>query len=136
MKVKLKVSPVMIVEVEGDTQAEVFKELAAAQELFQHEKCGCCQSNNIRFVVRQDDEDHDYFELHCLEINCRARLPFGQAGKPKGSLYPKRRFASLSDKGSPSEQEKRIGEKDYAEKHGGFLPNNGWYKYKKEEKKQ
>lgn len=129
MEALIRVDGQTTVKVEGDTHAELFEEIATAKEIYEHSQCGHCKSVNFKYVVRQDEEDNKYYELHCIDSHCRARLPFGLA-KKGGVLYPKRRFASLS----PKEQEKRKDEKDYADKHGGFLPNNGWYKYKPEGK--
>lgn len=125
MKAQLKVRPTLIVEVEGETETDLFEGISSAQEVFEHEKCGHCQNSDLRFVVRQDKEENKYYELHCRNIACRARLPFGQNKKPKGSLYPKRKFESLG----PAEQEQRKVEKEYADKHYGYLDHSGWYKY-------
>lgn len=130
MKAKLKVNSKLIIEVDAETQTDLFQGLSSAQEVFEHEKCGFCSNPNLKFVVRQDDEENKYYELHCSDVKCRARLPFGQAKKPKGNLYPKRRFESLSE----GEQEKRKAEKDYADKHYGYLDHSGWFKYVKEDK--
>jgi hypothetical protein len=131
MKAQLKVRPNLIVEVEGETEADLFENISSSQEVFEHEKCGYCSNTDLRFVVRQDDEENKYYELHCRDAKCRARLPFGQMKKPKGSLYPKRKFDSLS----PSEKEQRQSEKTHADSHYGYLDHNGWYKYKKPENK-
>lgn len=125
MKAKLKVNANLILEVEGDDFAEVFKGLAIATEIFEHAKCGCCSNPNIRHVVRIDDEKNEYYELHCTDVKCRARLPFGQMKKPAGQLYPKNRWDQLSVK----EKQKRAKEEEYANTHHGYLSHNGWYKY-------
>jgi len=130
MKAQLKVRTNLIIEAEGETEADLFENISSAQEVFEHEKCGHCGGVDLRFVVRQDDEENKYYELHCRDTRCRARLPFGQAKKPKGKLYPKRKFESLG----PAEKEQRKAEKEYTDKHFGYLANNGWYKYKGEHK--
>lgn len=128
MKAQIKVGPKLIVEVEGATHTDLFKELAQAQEVFEHEQCGKCKNGDVRFVVREVDKNL-YFELHCRNPHCRARLPFGQAKEPnKGQLYPKRKFGSLGK----NEQKQRASEKDYAEKHYGYLADNGWHKWEKD----
>jgi len=93
-------------EAEGTTHKEVFKELSDLQEVFDHKNCGKCDGDNLRFIVR-NVEDNDFFELHCANRNCRARLSFGQH-KKGGSLFPKRKDAE-----------------------GGWLNNNGWLVYNK-----
>lgn len=130
MKAKLKVNSNLIIEVEQETEADLFEAISSAQEVFEHEKCGYCSNPSLRLAVRQDDEENKYYELHCKDVKCRARLPFGQAKKPKGKLYPKRKFDSLG----PAEKEQRANEKKYAEEHYGYLDHNGWYKYVKESK--
>ena len=93
------------IEVEGEKQKDVFGELARAQEVFQHEACGKCKGGELRFVVRNVD-DNDFYEIHCLDRQCRARLAFGQHKGKEGTLFPRR-------KNSDSE----------------WLPNGGWMKY-------
>ncbi len=140
MKAQIKAGAKLIVEVEGDSETELFENIASAEETFTHEECGHCKGTKLRYAVREDDERNKYYELHCQNLQCRARLPFGVGKKKKGSLYPKRRWDSLSngkledDTKLGGERLKRSDEKEYAEKHGGYLPFNGWYKYKKEDK--
>ena len=126
-KLKLKVSAKAIIEVENDSFEELFEDTAKMQEVFSEDKCGCCNQSNIRYVVRQDSEDNKYYELHCENGNCRARLPFGVKKKGMG-LYPKRRWDQLSK----SEQAKRISQQEQCTKFG-WLPNRGWYKWKEVE---
>lgn len=136
MKAQIKTKPNLIVEVEGDTQTELFEAIAMGEEVFSHAECGYCKNTNISFVVREDKEGNNYYELHCKDIRCRARLPFGVAKTPKGSMYPKRRWDTLSNGKTEDktklagERLKRANEKEYADKHGGYLEHNGWYKYK------
>ena len=75
MKVKYKVGDKLEFELEGAGQKEIFKELATIQEIFAEEKCGLCDSTNLRFVVRNVD-GNDYYKLRCNE--CGAILAFGQ----------------------------------------------------------
>jgi hypothetical protein len=108
MKVKYRVSDKLEFELEGSGQKEVFKELALIQEIFGEESCGLCGSTNIKFIVR-NVEGNDYYELRCMD--CGALLAFGQH-KKGGTLFPKR--------------------KDDDNK---YLPNRGWHKWTKDEKK-
>lgn len=91
----------LTLKVTGETQKDLFRELARAQDVFEAEQaCGICQGTEISFRVR-GVEDNEYFELQCA---CGARFQFGQHRKG-GSLFPKRRNES------------------------GPLPNGGWSKW-------
>ena len=107
MKALYNVNGRLQFEVEGSGQKELFKELATIQEIFGEEKCSVCNKNNIRFVVR-NVEDNDYYELRCSD--CGAVLSFGQH-KKGGTLFPKRKDES-----------------------GNYLPNKGWHKWSKDSK--
>jgi hypothetical protein len=77
----------LAIKVSGSTQKEVFKELAAAQDVFDAEsRCRLCESPDLAFRVRTID-GNDFFELACR--HCQAVFPFGQH-KTGGSLFPKR----------------------------------------------
>ena len=92
----------LVIKVEAEHQKGLFKELAAAQEVFESEaECGCCRSKELRFRVRIVDEN-EFYELAC---NCGARFEFGQH-KKGGSLFPKRRAED-----------------------GTALPHRGWAKW-------
>lgn len=107
---------------EGETQKDVFRQLSSLQEVFEETECGVCGDDDIRFVVRTVD-DNDFYELHCLgwkydtniqQYNyCRAKLAFGQHKGKEGTLFPKRK-----------------------DKDGNWLPNNGWTRWKPEDKKE
>ena len=91
------------VEVEGEKQKDVFAELASFQEVFEHDVCGKCKSEDVRFVVRNVG-DNDFYEVHCQA--CRARLAFGQHKGKDGTLFPRRKDAE-----------------------GKWLADGGWLKY-------
>ena len=107
MKIHYRVNDKLSFELEADGQKEVFKELATIQEIFSESECGSCHKDNIKFVVR-NVENNDYYELRCMEFGCGSTLGFGQH-KKGGTLFPKR--------------------KDDA---GHYLPNKGWYKWTKD----
>lgn len=88
--------------VEGD-QKDVFKQLSEFQEIFENLKCGACDSDNVRFVVRTVDEN-DYYELKCQA--CYSKLEFGQT-KKGDKLFPKRKDRDTNE----------------------YKPNGGWAKW-------
>ena len=92
------------IEVEGSNQKELFKQMAEVQEVFDISACGACKGKDIHNVVRHV-EDNDFYEYHCQNPQCRARLAFGQ-NKKGNTLFPKRR----DDQGKP-------------------LANGGWSKW-------
>ena len=78
------------VQVEAETQKELFEEYAAAVEVFGERSCGLCNSDAIVPVVRtvtQGKEAYDFHELHCLNPQCRARLSYG-VHKGGATLFP------------------------------------------------
>lgn len=97
------------VAVSGDTQKDIFAALSSFQEVFEETTCGACKGENIKFVVRTDKEENNYYELHCKD--CRSRLAFG-AHKKGGSLFPKRKNGEV------------------------WLDNSGWVKWNPETKKE
>ena len=99
----------MNVEIEGDSQRELFGQISRFQEVFEEASCGKCGSENVRFVVR-NVEDNLYHELRCAD--CGARLSFG-AHKKGGGLFPKRK-----------------------DSEGNWLPDGGWVKWKPDTQKE
>ena len=93
------------VELDAETQTDLFEQLAYFQEVFGETGCGKCGSENLRFQVRSV-EDNLYYELRCLD--CGAKLAFG-AMKKGGRLFPRRK-----------------------NKDGEWLPDRGWVKWNKE----
>lgn len=102
MKILYKASEKLSFELEGSGQKEIFKELSTLQEIFSENSCGMCKSENLKYVVR-NVEDNDYYEIRCTD--CGATLSFGQH-KKGGTLFPKRKDSD-----------------------GNWIKNNGWYKY-------
>lgn len=90
------------VEFETDTVRDGFAQLATFQEVFGETLCGKCGSENVKFIVREN-EGNEYYELRCAD--CHARLAFG-AHKKGGGLFPRRKDSD-----------------------GNWLPDNGWTKW-------
>tara|TARA_R110000824_G_scaffold14985_3_gene63341 strand:- start:10876 stop:11205 length:330 start_codon:yes stop_codon:yes gene_type:complete len=108
MKVQYTSGPIKV-EIEADTQIELFQQLANFQEIFAENLCGKCGSENIRYQVRNVD-DNLYYELRCA--GCNAKLAFGVM-KKGGRLFPKRK-----------------------DKEGKWLPNGGWVKWNPDTQKE
>jgi len=104
MKVHYQVNPKMNVELEATKIVDVFEKLHNFQEVFGETKCGKCQSENLKYVVRTVD-GNKYYELQC--ITCQAKLQFG-VHKVGGSIFPKRK-----------------------DNQGNWLNNRGWVKWNK-----
>ena len=123
MKARIRATEGLWFDVEAEQEDELFKQIARVQEIFQHNGCGACGSPNIKFVCRLDNSDNDWLEITCQD--CRAKLVFGRT-KKGGLIFPKIKWDQLSEK----QKEQRINEKAYADKHRGYLPDNGWFIYK------
>ncbi len=82
----------LTVEFEGETQKDIFKQLSSLEEVFGEKVCGKCGSENLRFIVREND-GNEFYELRCLD--CGAKLAFGahkkggKNGTPKPNLLNK-----------------------------------------------
>ena len=124
MLVRIKVNDNVWIEETVDKEVDAFKALSRITEVFQFNHCGACNKKNIKFVCRKDKDDNDWLEIVCQD--CRAKLIFGQTKGKGGEIYPKTRWNNLSE----TQQQQRAEEKDYADKHYGYLPNGGWFHYK------
>ena len=110
MKVKYTTSNGRLsVELEADSQKDLWAELSSFQEVFEESKCLKCDSENLKFVVRKatdGTDEYDYHELRCAK--CGAKLAFG-VQKKGGKLFPKRK-----------------------DKEGNVLGKYGWVKWNAE----
>ena len=107
MIVECKVNATTIIKVDAETVKEAFEQLARASEIFGINSCGACGAKFVRHIVRNVD-DYTFYELKCLNQDCRARLAFGQSKSPKGGLFPSRK-----------------------DKDGNWKKNDGWEIWKK-----
>lgn len=120
MKAQIRLKNI-VVEVEGESQKALFSALAQTHEVFGETCCGLCKSENIRPVVRRvasGKKTFDYYEWHCCNPKCRAKLSFGQNNEGD-TLFPKRR---LLENGQPDMTDGKYGD------------HNGWTKFKGEAK--
>jgi len=88
----------LTVELEGETQRDLFDRIGKFQEVFEESACGKCGSENLKFITR-DVDGNVYYELRCSD--CFAKLAFG-CHKVGGGLFPKRKDADnnrLNDNG-------------------------------------
>jgi len=107
----------MTVTLEGETQAELWRQLAAFQEVFEDTTCTKFNqsSDDVKFVVRENN-GNEFFELQYSGDNKQlwgVRKSFGQT-KQGGNLFPKRKWPE----GHPQE--------------GEYKPDNSWTKFDKE----
>lgn len=125
MKAQIPLSNGIVVEVEGTTPQECFKQVAAVQATFEDTKCGLCDSSNVLYVVRKID-DNEYFELRCKD--CYAKLTFGQGKGDASPLYPKRYVTDAKGKAVKDETT------------GKAVPlgtkKNGWVKWNPQTQKE
>lgn len=87
MKLSVKVSPKIIVEIEEKSQKEAFEALASACEVFGEQTCGKCGSDDIRPSIREVD-GNKFYEMRCK--SCFSVLQYG-AHKNNITLFPKRK---------------------------------------------
>lgn len=129
-----KVNQKVTVKVDGNNPQEVFQNLAIMQGVFSIEKCGCCGSDDLKYVARkaqgQKNKVYEYLELRCGK--CGAKLDFGIS--EDGVIYPKVKITQLAVDKSDSAKKRAEENEKYAKEHYGMLMNNGWYKFKFEKK--
>ena len=108
MKVRHQVGK-MTVELEAETHKDLFSQLASFQEVFGETKCGKCGDERLRYIVRTNKDDDEFYEIRCE--NCGAKLAFGLM-KKGGAMFPKRSEGKGSDR--------------------KWLPDQGWMRWNKE----
>lgn len=78
---------------ESESDTDLFEQLAHFQEVFDHERCGKCGNENLKFVVRRVTTKKNklakYYELRCTNMKCRAKLEFGVHQDTGNTLFPK-----------------------------------------------
>lgn len=128
MEAQLRLPNGIVLKVEGDTQKELFMEIASANEVFGEPCCGLCKSQDIKIVLRVAGE-HDFPEYHCQK--CYARLSLGQNLKG-GGLFPIRKLIkNLDPNGDAGPEHGKP-----CRERGTWGQHNGWTHYKGEPKKE
>lgn len=122
MKATIKVTPNLSIDVEADSAKAVFEGISDAQATFEDSECGACKGKDIKYVVREV-EDNKFYEIHCMNYKCRAKICYGHSKDGK-KMYPKRYEVDGKGKAKKDKDGKSI-----------YLPNNGWVKYVAEETK-
>jgi hypothetical protein len=115
MKATFQVRSDLCVEVEAETQKDLFRELAAAAEIFGERQCGLCSSANIVPIFRtvtQGKKTFEYPEWACQA--CGAKLAMGSMMEG-GRLFPHRK---LDASGKPDRE------------HGTTGQHHGWTQYR------
>ena len=142
MKIQVKVSPTIVVDVEAEKQKDLFKKAASAHEVFGETKCGLCGSTNIKPVWRtvtvingKKPETFEFPEYHCFHVfeetgrRCGARLSMGTINDDTGTLFPQRRLIP-DEKGRkdlgrvPNKEDKKNNN------NGEYGEHNGWTRFK------
>jgi len=126
MKAQVRVTGGIFIEVEGSEEKALFKDIARVKEVFDHPCCGKCKSTDVTYVCRKDSDENDWYEMACQNLSCRAKLPFGVT-KKGGLLFAKTRIEKLSK----TQQKERPEDCKAAEANNGWLPDGGWFVYKK-----
>ncbi len=116
LKANFKVRPELVFEIEAKEQKDVFRNIASIQEVFSEKVCGLCGKPDIKFVVREI-EDNEFYEMQCTNAGCYGKLAFGQ-NKKGGTIYPIRK---LKD-GLPAKSE---------DQPPFDFKTSGWHKYDK-----
>ena len=116
MQVHLKLNDRVTAVAEASEMTEIFEQLAHLAEVFgnmtaRKEKYNDGKSyNDVYPVVRTDDKDNKYYELHSRYTPMKKAFGCNKKG---GGLFPKRK-----------------------DKEGNYLPDNGWMIFNKETKEE
>lgn len=99
------------ITVTGEKMTDVFRQLAELQEVFGITECGKCKSKDISYTRRKAKDskgkEHEYLEMRCKNLSCRARKTFGKNNEG-GGMFPHRK-----------------------DEDGNCLPNDGWVVWEK-----
>ncbi len=85
----------LVFELDATDEKVLFAKIAHLQEIFE-QKCAKCDGTDLRMVMRnveKDKKEYVYYEYHCNNQNCRAKLSLG-VKQQSGELFPKRKDES------------------------------------------
>jgi len=97
MKLTYRIDDRVTIEVEGDTQVDVFEQLARATEVFGDNTCKARingeirTSDQVKFVVRENKDGDKFYEKVCTDWDAKLvgfKKSFG-CHKKGGGLFPK-----------------------------------------------
>jgi hypothetical protein len=90
LKAHYRVKPELMFELEAKEQKDIFRQVAEIQEVFSEKCCGLCGDTNLKFTVR-NVEDNEFYEMRCTKPGCFGKLAYGQ-NKKGGTIYPIRKL--------------------------------------------
>lgn len=120
MEALVRINDQITIKCASESVDELFKQIALTQETFEDSKCGACNGKDIRYVVRTA-EGYEFYEMHCKNSSCRARLSFGHSKEDK-KLYAKRCETEIAGKNKGKAKRDANGK-------AIWLTGNGWTKY-------
>jgi hypothetical protein len=135
MKIQAKVSPTLIVELEGDKQKDLFKQFASATEVFNVGPCGLCGCKDVlpkwrvvTIIKGKKSETYEFPEYHCRGLledgrRCGARLTMSTQNDDSGNIYPNRKLVNGERPATKAEID--------AGTYGDYGSHNGWYRFVK-----
>lgn len=93
LTVEKRINDSTTVVAQGETQLDVFNQLASMQEVFGERECAKCGDPYIQYRTRKASKgkgksakEFYYPELVCTNPKCRAKLSYGQA--EGGLIFP------------------------------------------------
>ena len=92
----------LIVKIEGRLFLDIIRGISEVDEVLRNDKCGCCESTNVRPNHRKSG-NYDFYEMLCQD--CGAALGLGVRQSDQ-KLFPRRK-----------------------DEDGNFLANGGWKKW-------
>ena len=101
MKLRFQTKSRIWIEFEANDCKDAVRQLSKIQNVFEEHQCGACGCTNLLFK-HAENQGYHFYELHCQNADCRAKLNFGQR-KEDQELFPRRK-----------------------DEKGKYLPNRGW----------
>ena len=92
----------LIVKIEGRLFLDIIRGISEVEEILRNDKCGCCESINVRPSHRKSG-NYDFYEMLCEDCGAALALGVRQADQ---KLFPRRK-----------------------DEDGNFLANGGWKKW-------